>query len=313
MDTTAELKAARSGRPARRHLAYTFVGALLLSALLLALLANPALALTVRGGTDAQRAYVTRVIKECSLDYATTETELRAFGPVTVDLVKLDGQTGYSEMGHIYINSDIPVGEILGEMAAHEWAHQIWYSLGPKWWQKWAALAGAGPVSAGGPWRQDPAENFAECGKVALWSGEAFLRNYAVTDLKVIGPQDFRDWLAQARYVKNCPFTDLSPSAMPSTSDQDELAAAGAYVQAKGLMQGFSGTVFGSTASLTRQQLAQICERAGLSYPQDWRYDSDTATRGEVCQTIEGLTWTGERWSEPITRGQLARLLWRSR
>jgi len=100
---------------------------------------------------------------------------------------------------------------------------------------------------------------------------------------------------------------------MPSTSDQDELAAAGAYVQAKGLMQGFNGTVFGSTASLTRQQLAQICERAGLSYPQDWRYDADTSTRGEVRQTIQGLTWTGQRWSEPITRGQLARLLWRSR
>ncbi len=313
VNSTAEIKLpVRPGRLTGRRFVYALAGVLFVCALFYALLAGPAQAFTVRGGTEAQRARVTQVIEACSLSYATTDSELRAMGPVKVDLVKLSDATGYSELGHIYIDSDITSDAIVGELAAHEWAHQIWYSLGPKWWQKWSILAGAGP-SASATWRQDPAENFAECAKVALWSGQSFLRDYAVTDLAVTAPAEFRDWLAMARYIKQCPFTDLGPTAMPSTPEQDELAAAGSYVRAKGIMQGFSGTVFGANEPLTRGQLAQICERAGLQYPAEWRYESSTATRAEVRQTVPGLTWTGERWSEPITRGQVARLLWRSR
>ena len=313
MSTTSETKTqVRSHRVGGRRFAYALVGMLFVCVLFIALLAAPVQAFTVRGGTQAQRDRVTQVIEACALPYATTDSELRAMGPVTVEFVKLTDATAYSELGHIYIDSDITADAIVGELAAHEWSHQIWYSLGPKWWQKWSALAGAGP-SASASWRQDPAENFAECAKVALWSGQTFLRSYAVTDLAVTGPAEFRAWLATARYTKQCPFSDLGPSAMPSTSEQDELSAAGGYVHAKGIMQGFSGTVFGADAPLTRGQLAQICERAGLQSPAEWRYDSSTATRAEVRQAVPGLTWTGERWSEPITRGQVARLLWRSR
>jgi hypothetical protein len=297
------------GRQAIRML----IGAFLTCLLFFAVFAASAQAFTVRGGTEAQRAYVTSVIQDCSLPSATTDSELMAFGPVDVQLVPLDGQSGYSEIGHIYINADIQPGPVLGELAAHEWAHQIWYSLGPKWWQKWSILCGATPSSAAPTWNQDPAENFAECAKVALWNASTFLRDYPVTDLKVTNPADFDAWLATARYVKECGFADLSPNAMPSTSDQDELAAAGAYVQTQGLMEGYGDGIFGATASLTKGQLALICQRAGLACPASWQYDPSTATRGQVHDTIPGLTWNGDRWSEPITRGQLARLLWRSR
>jgi hypothetical protein len=98
-----------------------------------------------------------------------------------------------------------------------------------------------------------------------------------------------------------------------ATSVQHELAAAGGYVYVEGIMQGFSDTIFRADATLTRRQLAAICERTGLSYPAAWRYDSGAATRGEVRANVPGLTWTGEHWSDPITRGQMARLLWRGR
>jgi hypothetical protein len=291
-------------------MAYVFAGALLACALLLALLATPAEAFTIQGGTNAQRAYISQVIEACALPYASTDSELRALGPVKVVVLSMD-VNGYSKAGTIYLNSSLQPGEILGELVAHEWSHQIWYSLGPKWWQKWQGLSGAG--SGNGAWREDPAENFAECTKVALFGSEYLLRDYAVTDLAVTSPSEVRDWLAMARYVNKCPFGDLGRSVMSTTYQQDELAAAGGYVYIEGIMQGYSGTVFGAEAPLTRRQLATICERAGLSYPSAWQYDFSTATRGEVRQTVSGLTWTSEDWSEPITRGQMARLVWRSR
>ncbi|OFW61265.1 MAG: hypothetical protein A2133_11300 [Actinobacteria bacterium RBG_16_64_13] len=301
------------GRASWRHLAYVMTGVLLLCALFWALLVAPAQAFTVQGGTNAQRAHVDQVIKACALWYANTDSELRALGPVKVVFAQMDGVSGYSKPGVIYINSSLQPGEALSELVAHEWSHQIWYSLGPKWWQKWSQVSGAGSFAGAGAWRQDPAENFAECAKIALWSSEYSLRDYAVTDLAVTDPGTLRDWLALARYANKCPFADLGPSVMPTSSSQDELAAAAGYVYAQGIMQGVSDTAFRADAPLTRRQLATICERAGLSCPVAWRYDFGAATRGEVRDTVAGLTWNGESWSEAITRGQMARLVWRSR
>jgi hypothetical protein len=123
-------------------------GAILACALFYALLAAPAQAFTIQGGTNAQRAYISQVIEACALPYANTDSELRALGPVKVVVAKMDGVTAYSNPGVIYVNSSIEPGDILGELVAHEWSHQIWYSLGPKWWQKWNGLCGAG--SSGG-------------------------------------------------------------------------------------------------------------------------------------------------------------------
>jgi hypothetical protein len=307
--TREELQSARPSSGILRHPLAMMAAALLACALFFGLLAASAQAFTIQGGTSAQRAHISQVIEACALPYANTDTELRALGPVTVVVAKMDGTSGYSKPGTIYVNSVLQPGEKLGELVAHEWAHQIWYSLGPKWWQKWTGLCGSGNSS----WREDPAENFAECAKVALWGSEYLWRDYAVTDLAVTNPGAVLDWLTLARYVNKCPFADLGRTVMATTFQQDELAAAGGYVYVEGIMQGYSGTVFGAETPLTRRQLAEICERADLSYPEAWRSDFGTVTRGEVRETVPGLNWTGERWSEPITRGQMARLAWRSR
>jgi hypothetical protein len=313
-ETREVLPVIRIGGLGWRRAAYVLMGALLAGVVFCALLAAPVQAFTIQGGTSTQRAYIDEVVKGCALSYAETDSELRALGPVEVVVVKMDsGVVGYSKPGVIYINSSIQPGAVLGELVAHEWAHQIWYSLGPKWWEKWDGLCGADSSSGDGSWQQDPAENFAECAKVALWGSEYLLRDYASTDLAVTEPAELRDWVATARYVNKCPFSDLGRSVMSTTDQQDELAAAGGYVYDEGIMQGYNSSIFGADVSLTRQQLATICERAGLSCPDDWQYDFSTATRGEVHQTISGLTWTSENWSAPITRGQVARLVWRAR
>ena len=55
----------------------------------------------------------------------------------------------------------------------------------------------------------------------------------------------------------------------------------------------------------------ELCERAGLECALSV-YDYTPATRADVRDSILGLTWLEERWEEGITRGQLARLIWRS-
>ncbi|OFW59951.1 MAG: hypothetical protein A2133_05255 [Actinobacteria bacterium RBG_16_64_13] len=280
---------------------------------LFTLLAPSADAFTVQGGSAAQQDLVTRVIQACALPYGLTDAELRAAGPVDIKFVTMPGVSAYSKIGTIYINIDCAPGETLTELAAHEWAHQIWYSLGPKWWEKWAALSDPTGKANDSVWRLSIPEDFAECARMALWSGQDFLRDYACTDLKVIAPGAVRDWVTLARYVNKCPFFDLGPTAMPSTAEQDELAAAAAYVYTTGVMTGYSETIFRADALLSKHQLATICQRAGLDCPEQWSSDAGPATRGEVHDTVPGLTWTASRWSDPITRGQLARLIWRTR
>jgi hypothetical protein len=281
-------------------------------AVLFGLFASSAQAFTLQGGTDAQRAQVTKTIKACALPYTATDAELRFLGPVKVIFAPMNGISGYSEMGRLFVNSSL-TGDALSELVAHEWAHQIWYTLGPKWWAKWADICNASPGSAGGARQEDPRENFAECAKVALWGSEYLLRDYAVTGLRVTAPADLREWLTTARYVNKCPFSDLAPSVMWTTDDQDELAAAGGYVKVEGIMGGYSDTSFGATSPLTKHQLYEICQRAGFACPESWSADYGAATRGDVHDTVSGLAFSGERWGEPITRGQMARLVWRSR
>ena len=306
------LDAARRARMTRRTFRYRLAGTIGVAAVFFALMGASAQAFYFEGGTAAQQAYVTKVIEACTMPYTTTETELRAFGPVRIRIVPMSGISGYSEPGHVYINEKLQPGASLGEIAAHEWAHQIWYSLGPKWWAKWADECNAGSPT-GDNWHDNPRENFAECAKVTFWDGQYLLRNYAATDLKVVSPAEIRAWLNTARYANKCPFTDLSPTVMSTNQDQDELAAAGGYVQQAGIMQGVSDTEFDAGAQLTKRQLAQICQRAGLSCPVDWIYNYDAATRGDIHETIPSLSFSEGRWSEPITRGQMARLVWRSR
>ncbi len=295
-----------------KHTAVAVAIGLLVTA---ALLAGPtrlgpaaAEAVGIQGGTTSQRAYVQEVISHCWLAPALTDQGLRAYGPVTVVLGPLAAESGNAQPGKIYINSAL-TGVQLGELAAHEWGHQIWYTLGPKWWQKWASMCGGGHSD---DWHRDFAENFAECAKVALFPSQYLWRDYAVTDLKVTPPDELKRWLTLARYVNLCPFADLYPTAMPSSADQDELAAAGGYVAERGLLEGYPDSTFRPSQPLLRSEVALVCGRAGLSVPHAWLNDSSVATRGDVRDAIP-LQWTTAHWDQPLTRGQLARLLWRSR
>ena len=302
----------RRSRTPRRTFKYRLAGTIGVAAVFFALMGASAQAFYFEGGTAAQQAYVTKVIQACSMPYTTTESELRAFGPVRIRIVPMDGISGYSEPGHIYINEQLQPGPSLGELAAHEWSHQIWYTLGPKWWAKWAdECNGASPT--GTNWHDNPRENFAECAKLTYWDGQYILRHYAATDLKVVSPAEVRAWVNTARYANKCPFADLAPTVMSTSSEQDELAAAGGYVNQTGIMQGISDNEFDAAAQLTKRQLAQICQRAGFPCPVDWQNDYSPATRGDIHGTIPSLSFSEGRWSEPITRGQMARLVWRSR
>ena len=276
--------------------------------LVIAILVCSAVAFTVEGGTAAQRAQVKQVLAKCAIATSATDQELRSLGPVRVILHPMDGVTGYSEWGRMFVNSQL-TGDNFNEIVAHEWCHQIWYTLGPKWWAKWADICNGTRSTT---WTRDFYENFAECAKVTFFPTDLLSRPYPVTELRVTSPTDVRSWVTMARYVNKCPFPDLQPTVMQTTVSQDELAAAGGYVSEQGLVSGFSDSNYHPYDSVLRRQLALVCERSGTSYPSSWLYDYSPASRGDVRQTLS-VAWTEERWDETITRGQLARLLWRAR
>ena len=77
------------------------------------------------------------------------------------------------------------------------------------------------------------------------------------------------------------------------------------------ILQGYLDGTLGPYQPLLRRHVALICERARLECALSV-YDYTPATRADVRDSILGLTWLEERWEEGITRGQLARLIWRS-
>jgi hypothetical protein len=279
-----------------------------LGLLIVVALIGSAVALTVTGGTASQRAQVQQVVSQCWLAPAVTDRELRSLGPVDVILCPMDGVSGYSEWGRMFVNSDLS-GQKFSEIVAHEWCHQVWYTLGPKWWAKWADICNGQRSST---WTLDFYENFAECAKIAFFPVNLFYRPYPVTDLKVTSAAAVKEWVTLARYVNKCPFLDLAPTVMQTTDSADELAAAAGYVADEGLMSGFTDSGFHAYDPVLKRQLALICSRAGSAFPSSWLYDYSPATRADVRNSL-ALAWSEERWDESITRGQFARLLWRAR
>ena len=283
----------------------SLVGILVLT---IAALIFGAIAFTVEGGTAAQRAKVQQVLAQCSVPTSATDQELQSLGPVRIILWPMDGVTGYSEWGRMFVNSKL-TGDSFTEVVAHEWCHEIWYTLGPKWWAKWADICNGTRSTT---WTKDFYENFAECAKVAFFPTDLMSRPYPVTELKVTSASAVREWVTTARYVNKCPFADLQPTVMQTTASQDELAAAGGYVSEQGLVSGCTDANYHPYDPVLRRQLALVCDRAGTPFPSSWLYDYSVATRSDVRGTLS-VAWTEERWEESITRGQLARLLWRAR
>ena len=289
---------------------------LLCVAVLLAL-ASPALAVTYSGGTDGQRAYAQEVIESCRLDYQWIDARVEEvdllisehYDPYWefIDHDPLRGVAGLAWWGNIVVHAGYPPGynSFFGEIVAHEWCHQIWFGMPSRWTSKWVDLCTEGiDIYDYDDWYTMPAENFAECARIALFDPAYQYHQFPRTELNNIPAEATRHFLTLYRWAMESPFTDLR-------QEDDELQAAAGYLYYHGILQGYLDGTLGPYQPLLRRHVALICERAGLECALSV-YDYTPATRADVRDSILGLTWLEERWEEGITRGQLARLIWRS-
>lgn len=90
------------------------------------------------------------------------------------------------------------------------------------------------------------------------------------------------------------------------------------YLFAKGIMTGYPLGKFAPgqrhflpAEPLTYRHVALIAERVKLSAPPGWKKDYRPCTRAAVRDTFPGFTWNEDRWAEPVTRYQMALLLYR--
>ena len=154
--------------------------------LAIAILVCGAVAFTVEGGTAAQRAQVKQVLATCTVP----------------DLGHRSGvaqpRSGQGDpVAHGRRHRLLRVGPDVRELEAHRrqlqrdrrsrCGHQIWYTLGPKWWAKWADICNGARSTT---WTRDFYENFAECAKVTFFSTDLLSRPYPVTGLLVTSPAD---------------------------------------------------------------------------------------------------------------------------
>lgn len=289
---------------------------LLILALVIAM-TGVAAAATYSGGTDQQHASAQAIIASCWWDWEATDA---VFGGVEVVFEEHHGPywegfrnevdpvvAGLAYPGHISVSLRYQPGpdSWFGEIVSHEWAHQIWFTLGREWRQKWTNLCTEGVESYDiYDWMTSPHENFAECMRVALWPEDVYFNDYPRTLLKRISLAECRTFLLLWKWGRTVPFTDLA-------KEDDELKAASGYLHAQRIMSGYPDGTLGPYQPLLRRHVALIADRMGLvcSLSVD---DYSPALRADVRDGISGLTWLEERWDESITRGQLARLIWRA-
>ena len=195
-------------------------------------------AVTYAGGTQQQRESAQAIIESCWLDYALVDDRLDE-----VDLIIEDHHEPYWETfpdwvapfpfwetapldaaaaglawpGNIRVHSAYAPGpdSFYGEIVSHEWSHQIWYAMTYRWNQKWVAKVGTGDNSN---WYLSPAENFAECMRVALWDKSYYRNDSPRTHLSPVPEDECREFLDLWRYQLGLPFTDLA-------QEDDELRA----------------------------------------------------------------------------------------
>lgn len=268
------------------------------------LVCAPASALTVQGGTEDQRAYTQEVIEACSLDWQWSDERMGgvdvALEPHHEPYWDIEALTaGLAWPGYICADSRY-TGRTLGEIVSHEWSHQIWYGVPAGMRSEWKAMVGPGDSSS---WYTSPAEAFAECMRVALWPSDYWFTDYPRTNLAAPSVDYCRDFIALYRWSVECPFLDLS-------SEDTELRAAAGKLSHDGIILGYTDGTFGAYQPLLKRHVALIAERSGLNCALGVN-DYTPALRSDVRDAIPGLTWLEERWDEPLTRSQLARLLWR--
>lgn len=83
------------------------------------------------------------------------------------------------------------------------------------------------------------------------------------------------------------------------------------YLYVRGVMQGYPDRTFRPGEYLSYRQVALIAKRVDLDYPRGWLKDYLPCTRGDVRATFPDFIWDSERWEEPLTREQMARLTYR--
>lgn len=272
-------------------------------------------AVTYSGGSEAQRAYAQEVIESCWLDYAWADGRVDEVDVVIEEHHEpyweqdvLFSAAGLAWWGNIRIHAGYTPGpgSYFGEIVAHEWAHQIWFAMPYKWILAWTDLCTEGHEGYDpGNWYTMPAENFAECARVALFDRSFYYNAAARTNLNRVSVEDTREFVESYRWGVEHPFTDLS--------DEDiELEAAAGYLYHEGIIEGYDDKTVGPYQPLLKRHVALICERMGIACAfslNDW----GAALRGDVRDAIPGLAWNEERWDEPIIRGQLLRLMYRAR
>jgi len=290
---------------------------LLVIAVMVLVWAWPAEAVTYSGGTERQRAYAQEVIESCWFDYQWADARMDEVDLLIADhydpyweFIDFDAATGVAGLawyGNIVVKADYQpgYGSFFGEIVSHEWCHQIWYGMPARWSREWVSLCTQG-IDSYDPkeWFTMPAENFAECARVALFDPAYQYHQFPRTELNNIPAEATRHFLTLYRWAMESRFTDLR-------AEDDELNAAAGYLYYHGILQGYLDGTLGPYQPLLRRHVALICERAGLECALSV-YDYTPATRADVRDSILGLTWLEERWEEGITRGQLARLIWRS-
>lgn len=286
----------------RSHILVVLLALLILGALF----CGPASALTVSGGTEEQRACVREVIESCYLDYQWTEARL---GEVDVSIEDLGTRAaGLAWPRRISIHEVYEPGfsTWFGEIVAHEWCHQIWYTIPLAWRSDWYSICTADATPDSHEWLRKPSENFAECMRVALFDPRYYVGDEPRTNLVKVPPEECWEYLTAWRCAADSPFYD------ELFLEDTELQAAAGYLSSGGIMQGYTDGTFGAYQPLLKRHVALICARAGLEVP-DWLDDYTPATRADTAAAIPGLVWLEERMDEGITRSQLARLIWRAR
>ena len=167
-----------------RHLAL-LICAFLIIVLMMATVAD---AITFSDATAAQEDAVMEALEYGWVDWRWVDAKYDGgvrviFNP---DLYETNGWYGVSWPTCIIFDSDYSITHpYFAQLVRHEWMHQMWRLMDDSWKAKWTRLCTGGSLYYGATWMTDPAENFAECMRVALWN-EPYWQ--AQTELAVISP-----------------------------------------------------------------------------------------------------------------------------
>lgn len=313
---------------------------------------SPADAFTVTGGTQEQRTIIREAIQASEfppvawvdsrfqggvqiqiVDHFGTYWDLA--GPVELDV--FPSIVGAADGGHIYILATLAANTWLAEVATHEWGHEVWFALPTDANREWALMAMDGfPDADPDVWLQSPVENHAENWRVAALPDQWQVNKQPRTMIRRFAADFVREW-----HAKWAPETTTTTTSLPSatttttvppppptttttiargdpwpdvTREDTELWESGWWAKDNNIIYGYADGTFGPYLVVNHRHLSLIVNRwTGLGMPDVWMEDYSPVTRAEVRDALPGLIWLEARWTEPLTRGQLVRLLWRAR